>query len=49
MILIRPPSHVMKNRICKRRFITRVKKVGETYWNLWEMSMLEYEWSDKEL
>lgn len=23
------------------------KKVGETYWNLWEMSMLEYEWSDK--
>lgn len=23
------------------------KKVGETYWNLWEMSMLEYEWRDK--
>ncbi|PGS05052.1 GNAT family N-acetyltransferase [Bacillus cereus] len=20
------------------------KRVGETYWNLWEMSMLEYEW-----
>lgn len=37
-----------KNRICKRRLIKRVeKKVGETYWNLWEMSMLEYEWGDK--
>ncbi len=23
------------------------KKVGETYWNLWEMSMLEYEWRTK--
>lgn len=23
------------------------KKVGETYWNLWEMSMLEYEWRAK--
>lgn len=22
------------------------KKVGETYWNLWEMSMLEYEWNN---
>ena len=28
----------------KRRLIKRVKRVGETYWNLWEMSMLEYEW-----
>ena len=36
-----------KNRICKRRLIKRVEKVGETYWNLWEMSMLEYEWGDK--
>ncbi|PEX81849.1 GNAT family N-acetyltransferase [Bacillus cereus] len=23
------------------------KKVGDTYWNLWEMSMLEYEWNNK--
>ncbi|WP_142311043.1 GNAT family N-acetyltransferase [Bacillus toyonensis] len=23
------------------------KKVGETYWNLWEMSMLENEWNNK--
>ena len=36
-----------KNRICKRRFTKRVEKVGETYWNLWEMSMLEYEWRAK--
>ena len=36
-----------KNRICKRRLIKRVEKVGETYWNLWEMSILEYEWRAK--
>ncbi len=47
MILIHQPFHVMKNRIYKRRFIKRVKKVGEMYWNLWEMSMLEYEWRAK--
>ncbi|EOO27879.1 aminoglycoside N6'-acetyltransferase [Bacillus cereus BAG1X2-3] len=23
------------------------KRVGETYWNLWEMSMLEYEWKNQ--
>lgn len=23
------------------------KKVGETFWNLWEMSMLEYEWKNQ--
>ena len=47
MILIHRLFHVMKNRICKRRFTKRVEKVGETYWNLWEMSMLEYEWRAK--
>ncbi|KAA0788805.1 GNAT family N-acetyltransferase [Bacillus sp. BPN334] len=31
----------------KESLLRESKKVGETYWNLWEMSMLEYEWSDK--
>ncbi|WP_237981844.1 GNAT family N-acetyltransferase [Bacillus thuringiensis] len=31
----------------KEGLLRESKKVGETYWNLWEMSMLEYEWSDK--
>ncbi|MDA1600493.1 GNAT family protein [Bacillus cereus] len=29
----------------KEGLLRESKKVGETYWNLWEMSMLEYEWS----
>ncbi|WP_404453857.1 MULTISPECIES: GNAT family N-acetyltransferase [unclassified Bacillus (in: firmicutes)] len=28
----------------KEGLLRESKKVGETYWNLWEMSMLEYEW-----
>ncbi len=31
----------------KEGLLRESKKVGETYWNLWEMSMLEYEWGDK--
>jgi len=31
----------------KEGLLRESKKVGETYWNLWEMSMLEYEWSNK--
>ncbi len=31
----------------KEGLLRESKKVGETYWNLWEMSMLEYEWSVK--
>ncbi|PDZ48490.1 GNAT family N-acetyltransferase [Bacillus sp. AFS094611] len=31
----------------KEGLLRESKKVGETYWNLWEMSMLEYEWSGK--
>ncbi len=31
----------------KEGVLRESKKVGETYWNLWEMSMLEYEWGDK--
>ncbi|MGD6888236.1 GNAT family N-acetyltransferase [Bacillus mobilis] len=31
----------------KEGLLRESKKVGETYWNLWEMSMLEYEWSSK--
>ncbi|KAB2451811.1 GNAT family N-acetyltransferase [Bacillus sp. CH126_4D] len=31
----------------KEGLLRESKKVGEAYWNLWEMSMLEYEWSDK--
>ncbi|HDR4724826.1 GNAT family N-acetyltransferase [Bacillus cereus group sp. Sample62] len=31
----------------KEGLLRESKKVGDTYWNLWEMSMLEYEWSDK--
>ena len=46
MILIRPPFLVMKNRICKEGLL-RDSKSRETYWNLWEMSMLEYEWRAK--
>ncbi len=48
MILIHQPFHVSeKIGFIKERFIKRVKKVGEMYWNLWEMSMLEYEWRAK--
>ncbi|MDM5375617.1 GNAT family protein [Bacillus bombysepticus] len=28
----------------KEGLLRETKRVGETYWNLWEMSMLEYEW-----
>ncbi|EOO35853.1 aminoglycoside N6'-acetyltransferase [Bacillus cereus VD133] len=28
----------------KEDLLRESKRVGETYWNLWEMSMLEYEW-----
>ncbi|MGN4253895.1 GNAT family N-acetyltransferase [Bacillus cereus group sp. MYBKT14-1] len=28
----------------KEGLLRESKSVGETYWNLWEMSMLEYEW-----
>jgi len=38
-----------KTGFVKEGLLRESKKVGETYWNLWEMSMLEYEWSDKEL
>lgn len=38
-----------KTVFVKEGLLRESKKVGETYWNLWEMSMLEYEWSDKEL
>ncbi len=31
----------------KEGLLRESKKVGETYWNLWEMSMLEYEWRAK--
>ncbi|MBH0346443.1 MULTISPECIES: GNAT family N-acetyltransferase [Bacillus] len=31
----------------KEGLLRESKKVGETYWNLWEMSMLEYEWSEE--
>ena len=31
----------------KEGLLRESKKVGETYWNLWEMSRLEYEWSGK--
>ena len=31
----------------KEGLLRESKKVGETYWNLWEMSMLEYEWNNK--
>ena len=31
----------------KEGLLREAKKVGETYWNLWEMSMLEYEWNNK--
>lgn len=31
----------------KEGLLRESKKVGQTYWNLWEMSMLEYEWGDK--
>ncbi|PFV70458.1 GNAT family N-acetyltransferase [Bacillus sp. AFS059628] len=33
----------------KEGLLRESKKVREMYWNLWEMSMLEYEWGDKEL
>ena len=38
-----------KTGFVKEGLLRESKKVGETYWNVWEMSMLEYEWSDKEL
>ncbi|PEJ03904.1 GNAT family N-acetyltransferase [Bacillus wiedmannii] len=38
-----------KTGFVKEGLLRESKKVGETYWNLWEMSMLENEWSDKEL
>ncbi|MGA5673251.1 GNAT family N-acetyltransferase [Bacillus bombysepticus] len=28
----------------KEGLLRESKRVGETYWNLWEMGMLEYEW-----
>ena len=28
----------------KEGLLRESKRVGETYWNLWEMSMLQYEW-----
>ncbi|ASL65203.1 aminoglycoside adenylyltransferase [Bacillus cereus] len=28
----------------KEGLLRESKRLGETYWNLWEMSMLEYEW-----
>ncbi|MFQ6335072.1 MULTISPECIES: GNAT family N-acetyltransferase [Bacillus] len=28
----------------KEGLLRESKRVGETYWNLWEMSILEYEW-----
>ncbi len=31
----------------KEGLLRESKKVGEMYWNLWEMSMLEYEWRAK--
>lgn len=31
----------------KEGLLRESKRVGETYWNLWEMSMLEYEWNNK--
>ena len=31
----------------KEGLLRESKRVGETYWNLWEMSMLEYEWRAK--
>lgn len=31
----------------KEGLLRESKKVGETYWNLWEMSILEYEWRAK--
>lgn len=30
----------------KEGLLREVRKVGDTYWNLWEMSMLEYEWQE---
>ncbi|MGE7890189.1 GNAT family N-acetyltransferase [Bacillus cereus] len=31
----------------KEGLLRESKRVGETYWNLWEMSMLEYEWKNQ--
>lgn len=31
----------------KEGLLRDFKKVGDKYWNLWEMSMLEFEWNDK--
>ncbi len=45
MILIHRPFHVTKKiGFVKEGLLRESKRVGETYWNLWEMSMLEYEW-----
>ncbi|MBE7106029.1 GNAT family N-acetyltransferase [Bacillus cereus] len=30
----------------KEGLLRDARKVGDTYWNLWEMSMLEYEWNN---
>lgn len=32
----------------KEGLLRDARKVGATYWNLWEMSMLEYEWNNME-
>ncbi len=31
----------------KEGLLRESKRVGKTYWNLWKMSMLEYEWNNK--
>ncbi|WP_142346122.1 GNAT family N-acetyltransferase [Bacillus cereus] len=31
----------------KEGLLRESKRVGETYWDLWEMSMLEYEWKNQ--
>ncbi|MFJ8353892.1 GNAT family N-acetyltransferase [Bacillus paramycoides] len=30
----------------KEGLLRDARRVGDTYWNLWEMSMLEYEWNN---
>ncbi|KMN43365.1 MULTISPECIES: GNAT family N-acetyltransferase [Bacillus] len=32
----------------KEGLLRDARKVGDTYWNLWEMSMLEYEWNNNQ-
>ncbi|WP_439876170.1 GNAT family N-acetyltransferase [Bacillus mycoides] len=36
-----------KTGFVKEGLLRESKRVGKTYWNLWEMSMLEYEWNNK--